>query len=368
MLLRDKKYYRGPVLEAAKGGTIPHSIDSRLRGMPVVVDPWDAITILGAQLCRPPYDAYRERVDTSLGIGTDKNKLTLGSPVLLGTENGVSSAAYTIVHDALEALGGQGSIYAVISPFVPAKYQISRNYAVILRENGANESDRNFADAFSTQHDPEKIKQLQAYGKPVLVYTQNPGEVPYVLDTGADAIIFVLPPGSLEQLKAIIAAKQQFADYFRGTDIDRKLVFANGINDSGRLMKAIAMGAVSAHGAVYDIPILINTTLKKLAGSNGEYSRDLSKIVENLLLGTHVEITQLSGAPGYSRYDNLSHDDLRTSDPEVSLVTGIAMEGLNVTWFDWHKAILEAELREQGVVIDNATLEAKVLKLIEICR
>src|SRR3989344_8553905 len=83
MLKRESKYHFNPIQDAAETGVVHQTIDNLLRQHPINTDPWDTITVLGAQLSSPPYDPYRERVNTDLRIGYGDRNLTLNSPLLI---------------------------------------------------------------------------------------------------------------------------------------------------------------------------------------------------------------------------------------------------------------------------------------------
>lgn len=366
-MIQEKKYVRAPLIKTAKEGRIPYSIDSVLYGMKIKTNPWDAITIYGAQLSRPPYDPYRENIDLSLKLRGSHQGLILDSPIIIGTDCTTTQAA----HDALNALGEQGIVYAAISSFIPERYKSERKYRVILKSADQANADEKFADGFLTEFEGGAINRLKLTGKPILAYARQPEQIAQILYAGADAVVVDVSGTPMEQLTKIITAKKLFAEYFRGADIYKTLIIADGPNDSGKVVKTIAMGAATAHGVVYDIEALFGAVAAEAVGNieraNGGFSlSDASALIMNYLAGTMVELTQLTAAPGYSRIHNVSHADLRTSSPEVSLATGILMEGLNESWFDFHKRMLEQEFRSRGINPKDFDLEELTLRLMQM--
>ena len=92
MNIKEKFIIRSSILELAETG-LPRdiSIDDKIRleqkdGNRVKNgNLWDCITALGAQLSRPPYDPYREIIDTDISIGRKQclHKVILSMPLII---------------------------------------------------------------------------------------------------------------------------------------------------------------------------------------------------------------------------------------------------------------------------------------------
>lgn len=373
MLPTEKKFHRGPVLKTAIKGMVPEqSVDDLLRGLQPKVHPWESITVLGAQLSRPPYDPYREIIDTSLRLGRNGSVVLLNSPIIVGYD-GENSNAYASLHQALENLAQSGTVHALVTPVLSPEQREGRKYVVVLTSKDKDaRAQIEHADAVNVEYTSDtQVEEFVKYGKPILVTTKKTEDIARILDSGADALIVdvgELHSDSIAQLRSIALAKQGFANYFRGSEVNRVLLFRGIPNDAGSVVKAIAMGAISAHGVVYDLPAIIAQSIDIGGNGSGYDLQKRAKPIENVLAATLVEIKQLVAAAGYSIHTNISHDVLRTSNPEVSLATGITMEGLNVPWYEYHRRILLGEMMQRGIdpsKVPSGTLEQMVLELIK---
>ncbi len=368
MLTTEKPEYRTPVVRTAKEGKVPFSIDSQLRNKSIEINPWNSIYLLGAQLSRPPYDPYREIVETKLSIGRGERRLLLDEPIILDGQTEEANKTNTSVSLALNNLAHSGKMYGLISRYAISRDQ--RHYALILTYNAdQNAAGVKDADAINTPFDVSVLRYLRrAVDVPIIVTTKNPAEIEQILGKEPDAVIFYASGTEIEKIRGIVDAKKVFADFFKGEDITRQLIVRGIPNDTGTFVKAIAMGAISANAVVYEMPVILADILETADIPDIPSRENIATLIENYLRATHVEITQLVAAAGYSRYDNVSHADLRTLSPDVSMASGIAMEGLNVSWAEYHQRILLKILGTGEIKLPDTKLEKMTKELIQRLR
>ena len=385
MLKSEKGIHRKAIQRAAETGVAAESIDSRLKEIPVELDAYDTLKFLGAQLCRPATDRLREDVSTVVRVG----EMEFDSPLIIPMDYpgiDLSEKGRAALYDAMAKQAAAGMKYAVLAELIPKEYFLRRSFKFILDLSStiARQSD--------DQLSPEQIGQLKhadsvliRYGSynflsflgevrrhidplaPLMAlvgdHDNNYDSIPYVLNHGIDAVVVDISGTLLEQLRKICDSKRKFADYFgsRKKYVDRQLIFTHGPNDEGKVMKAIAMGATTAHGCVFYVPALIAYSLQDAERAEGQqYSvEEISDAVSNYMRETHGQLISLAAAIGGENIFDISDDDLRTSDPRTSIATRIKMEGIEKSWFQYHYDIMLKAFGQRGV--DISTIPQDVL-------
>jgi hypothetical protein len=378
MLKSEKGIHRKAILGAAKTGIARDSIDAILRDIPVELDPYDAIKFLGAQLTRPATDPYREHVETTVRLG----ELEVDSPFVIPIHSDVygihlNDMGKGALYHAMGELAKVGLKHLVLIEEIPEEYLTQRSFKAMLDMRSATDcgSLSHFQRSQLKSADAALLRYCRSNFLPVFSETRRAidpmaplaalvsdvDEIQPVLGNGIDIVVMDVQGTSIEQLRKICAAKIEFAEYFKDKDIERQLVFINGPNDEGKVLKALAMGATSAHACVYDIPTLIAYSLQDLVGTNDEsYSlSQISQAIFNYMQETYGELIKLTAAVGGENIYDLSDDDMRTFDPRASVATHLKMEALDKSWYQYHRDILVEALGMRGV--DVQTVPEKVI-------
>jgi len=214
-----QKNEKGPFMEFGRScetGIFHFTIDEGLEILSAKkrkkLNPSHKITIKGAQESSPPFDTYREEIDTSLIFDYQGRVLKLGSPIILGSDEELSDKVYEALFEGLNHIGSgpKGKKYAIIAPKIPEQYR-KREFAVFLDYDLGHRDDFEFADGFVLSYDKLSYKQtmdeLKTYHKPMLVTTQDPKDISTILREGADGVIVDLSGKPINQLEKIIAAK-----------------------------------------------------------------------------------------------------------------------------------------------------------------
>ena len=117
----NKFIIRKAILELAKTG-IPRStsIDDDVRNLhnmnSKIINLWDYVTALGAQLSRPPYDPYRETISLNISIGRKRHKkVNLDIPLIIYGNTAIQYNSIEFVHLALNRLAEKGNVLGLIS-------------------------------------------------------------------------------------------------------------------------------------------------------------------------------------------------------------------------------------------------------------
>ena len=120
------------------------------------------------------------------------------------------------------------------------------------------------------------------------------------------------------------------------------------MDSTGKIVKSAGLGADVVG---YNISLLIAKT--------GSYSEDFfdeivtAKKIYNHMIATKNELTGIPAAIGYSNFHNLSPKDFRTSSLKASLEGEILLEGVNKTYREIVKEILDEYINTKKVTIDQ---------------
>lgn len=370
MNIKDKFIVRSSILELAETGTPRNiSIDDKIRtnnnekGMIKVVNLWDCITALGAQLSRPPYDPYREIINLEISIGRIGciNKVILSMPLIIyDNDLQIEDKSLESLHTALNWL----AIYDKTNlGLVSEKGIKNRRYPYFKRING----DPIIKDCDSEgivlpYKNSESIRILTSVRKefcgPILVEIDDVFEeyIGHLLDAGADGIIVdTIKIANKERyrdrhaIKIIHDVRYAINQYYAGKENDGTvLVVAGDLNNTGKIVKAAALGA--------DIIGYSTSLLIANAASHYENSYQINTISERIcrhILATKGELKGVPAALGYSNFYNMSHADLRTSSIEASLQGDIAIEGMDKTYRQIMEGLIDEYAVEEGVVINK---------------
>lgn len=372
MNVKEKYIIRSSILELAETG-LPRniSIDEKIRFEQKDGDRtktgnlWDSITALGAQLSRPPYDPYREIIDLDISIGRRRclNKVILSMPLII-YDNDVEIDETTLgsLHNALNTLKTFDNTNLGL---ISEKRIENRNYPHFRRINerttaiAEEEEDDYGTEGLVIQCEDEKSIQFlnnirKEFDGPILVEVDNSFEryLEPLLDAGADGIIANTikiinksKDKEMHAIKIIHDIRCAINQYFAGKENDGTvLVIAGDVNNTGRVVKAAALGA--------DIIGYSTSLLIANAAHHYEIQPNLNAVSDRIhkhMMATKGELKGVPAALGYSNFYNLSSVDLRTSSIEASIQADIAIEGTNKTYRQTikefiHKYTIEEEM------------------------
>ena len=140
------------------------------------------------------------------------------------------------------------------------------------------------------------------------------------------------------------------------------LIVTGDMDSTGKIVKSVGLGA-DVLG--YDISLLIAKT--------GFYSEDFfdevitAEKIYNHMIATKNELTGIPAALGYSNIHNLSPKDFRTSSIEASLEGEIMLEGVNKTYKEIVKEILDDHINTKKVTIDQQQKQ-KIIEMVLVER
>ena len=375
----DKFIIRKAVLELAKTGTPRFtSIDDDVRNLPKVnskaTNLWDYVTAIGAQLSRPPYDPYRERISLDITIGRKKSRrVCLNIPLIIYGNIAINHSSLESVHLALNRLAEKGNVLGLISEIEinTTKDNNKRKYPLFkkvpfYKNDNLEESQKSCPEGLVLEYkDQASLKMLQNFRKefdgPILVDVSEvfPLYTKTILEEGADGIIVDTDKVTKNErykgkhaIAVIYDARNAINDYYKGreendNDNTATLVIAGDVNSAGKIVKAAAVGA----------NVIGYSTSMLIAHANmySEKPSDVSSIADNVyrhMLGTKGEIKGIPAALGYSDFHNLSASDLRTSSIDASLQGNIPLEGVDRTYKEMVEEIVNEYASEKGIKLN----------------
>jgi hypothetical protein len=395
----DKFLIRNSILELARTGMprltsidddIRHNNQNKNNYMPINL--WDYVTSLGAQLSRPAYDPYRETIDLDINIGRTSYKVNLTIPLLIYKNMSFSNDVLEVIHRTLNRLAEEGNILGFISEDeikntthnkrqYPWFKKISPNATINNLKMCKTDSPQGIVLEYVDSNTIELLRNLRRdFEYPILVDISNtfPNDIDKILDTGIDGII--LDTEKVKKRSKIYKTKHAIAiihdirtilneysktvnkkngsnlnqDYYNNNkDIENcyvnpevTLVIAGDVNTTGKLIKSVALGA--------DI---IGYSTSMLIAYSEIFSDRIFEIdfvterVYSHMIATKEEIKGIPAALGYSNFHNLTPSDLRTSSIEASLQGDILLEGVDKTYYQIIKEILDEYIEENRIKI-----------------
>lgn len=393
----EKSLIRKSILELARTG-MPrsNSIDDDIRHnnqnkiSHETVNLWDYVTALGAQLSRPAYDPYREKINLDTIIGRNSSyKVNLTIPLLIYENMLFSNDVLEAIHRTLNILAEEGNLLGFVSEeeiknttVNKRKYpwfkKISSNTTVNQPKSCQIDSPQGLVLEYGDDNSIELLKNLRKEFKyPILVDISNifPYCINEILDTGVDGIIIdtekVKKQNEIYKTKHAIAIihdtrnalneyskivnKKNRSNLYQDCNNNKKsyngsgevtLVIAGDVNTTGKIIKSVALGA--------DI---IGYSTSMLIAYSEIFSDRLFNIdfvtekVYRHMIATKEELKGIPAAMGYSNFHNLTPSDLRTSSIEASLQGDILLEGVDKTYYQIIDEILDEYIEENRIQI-----------------
>jgi hypothetical protein len=388
---KEKFIIRSSILELAESGTPRNiSIDDRIknninhneREKEKPLNFWDSITALGAQLSRPPYDPYREIINLEISVGRKQcqNKVILSMPLLI-YDNYVKREETSLdtLHDALNWLAVNENINL---GFVSEKSikNNNRKYPYFKRIIGKSKIEKKDCDFEGlvlqyNNNDHDKFIQFltdirKEFKGPILVEIDGTDDryIKSILDIGADGIVadtikITNQQGKYKGKHAITVIhdmRRAINQYYAGKENDGAMLVAAGdFNNTGRIVKAAALGA----------DIIGYSTSMLIANAANHYenlsnTNTISERIYKHVLATKGELKGVPAALGYSNFYNMSPADLRTSSIEVSLQTDIAIEGIDKSYRQIIEELVDEYEIKERLNIDKEKKEKLVAHLL----
>lgn len=396
----EKFLIRKSILELARTG-MPrsNSIDDDIRHnnqnkiSHETVNLWDYVTALGAQLSRPAYDPYREKINLDTTIGRNSSyKVNLTIPLLIYENMLFSNDVLEAIHRTLNILAEEGNLLGFVSEeeiknttVNKRKYpwfkKISSNTTANQPKSCQIDSPQGLVLEYGDDNSIELLKNLRKEFKyPILVDISNifPYYINEILDTGIDGIIIDTEKvkkqneiyktkhaiavihdtrNALNEYSKIVNKKNRsnlYQDCNNNNNNNNKksyngsaevtLVIAGDVNTTGKIIKSVALGA----------DIIGYSTSMLIAYSEIFSDRlfDIDFVTERVyrhMIATKEEIKGIPAALGYSNFHNLTPSDLRTSSIEASLQGDILLEGVGKTYYQIIDEILDEYIEENRI-------------------
>ena len=398
----EKFLIRKSILELARTG-MPRSssIDDDIRhnnqnqNSYEMINLWDYVTTLGAQLSRPAYDPYRETInlDTTIGRNSSYN-VNLTIPLLIYENMLFSNDVLEAVHRTLNRLAEEGNVLGFVSESEIKNTTADKRKYPWFKKISCNTTAANQLKSYQIDspqgivleyEDHNSIKLLKNLRKefeyPILVDISNifPNYINEILDTGIDGIIVDTEKvkkqneiyktkhaiavirdtrNALNEYSKIVNKKNRsnlYQDCNNNNDDDIKsyhgsaevtLVIAGDVNTTGKIIKSVALGA--------DI---IGYSTSMLIAYSEIFSDRLFEIdfvterVYSHMIATKEEIKGIPAALGYSNFHNLTPSDLRTSSIEASLQGDILLEGVDKTYYQIIDGLFDEYIKENRIQI-----------------
>ena len=376
MRLNEKAIIRKSILELCNTG-LPRkkSTDDVIRtireksGSEKEGNLWEYVVALGAQLSRPPFDPYREKIKLTTKIGRKGDqKVSLKMPILIYGEFDLSQSSKDALVLALNDLDDNRTTVGLISKDEPCDERKYPHFQILSDINKLADPDGIVLEYIGVKTE-EKIEKIRKeFDGPILVevdeyfayYTAK------LLELGADGILVNTDNiAKSEKYKgkhaiAIIHdAKLAINEFYRGKENDGAcLVVAGDVNNAGKMVKAAGLGA-DVIG--YDTSLLI---AKVGHHSENFFDEEITaQKIFNHMIATKSELTGIPAALGYSDFHNLSPSDFRTSSIKASVQGNIPLEGVDKTYRNIVEEILDEYVNTKNISI-NQQKKQKIINLV----
>src|SRR5919112_5732475 len=387
---KEKFIIRSSILELTESGNTRNiSIDDKIknnihneRDREKTLNFWDCITALGAQLSRPPYDPYREIINLAISVGRRQcqNKVVLSMPLLIYDNYAkIEEKSLDALHDALNWLTVNDNTNLGFVSEKSIKNNTNRKYSYFKRIIGKSivEKKDNDFEGLVLQYDDNNDKFIQflieirkEFKAPILVEIDDAFDeyIKSILDVGADGIVvdtikITNQQGKYKGKHAIAVihdVRRAINQYYTGKENDGAMLVAAGdSNNTGRIVKAAALGA--------DIIGYSTSILIANAGNHYENLSNTNTITERIyrhILATKGELKGVPAALGYSNFYNMSPSDLRTCSIEASLQADITLEGIDKSYRQIIEELVDEYEIKEGLNIDEEKKQKLVTYLL----
>jgi len=330
---------------------------------------WEYIVALGAQLSRPPFDPYREKIKLTAKIGRKGDqKISLKIPILIYGKFDLSQSSKDALYLALDNLDDNRSTIGLISKDEPCDERKYPHFQILDDISKLADPDGIVLEYTGVKTE-EKIEKIRKeFDGPILVevdeyfsyYTAK------LLELGIDGIVVntddIIKSEKYKGKHAIAVihdAKLAINEFYRGKENDGAcLVIAGDVNNAGKMVKAAGLGADIIG---YDTSLLI---AKVGHHSENFFDEEITaKKIFNHMIATKSELTGIPAAIGYSDFHNLSPSDFRTSSIKASIQGNIPLEGVDKTYKNIVEKILEEYVNTKNISV-NQQEKQKIINLV----
>ena len=387
---KEKFIIRSSILELAESGNTRNiSIDDKIknnihneRDREKTPNFWDCITALGAQLSRPPYDPYREIINLAISVGRRQcqNKVVLSMPLLIyDNYTKFEEKSLDALHSALNWLTFNNNTNLGFVSEKGLKNNTTRSYSYFKRiiGNSIVEKKEHDFEGLVLHYNEYNDKFIQflieirkEFNGPILVEIDETFDrcIKSILDLGADGIVVDTVKITNQQGKykgkhaiaVIHDVRRAINQYYTGKENDGAMLVAAGdSNNTGRIVKAAALGA--------DIIGYSTSILIANAANHYENLSNTNTITERIyrhILATKGELKGVPAALGYSNFYNMSPSDLRTSSIEASLQADITLEGIDKSYRQIIEELVDEYEIKEGLNIDEEKKQKLVTYLL----
>ncbi|MDH5432194.1 MAG: hypothetical protein OEW78_10020 [Nitrosopumilus sp.] len=376
MRLNEKAVIRKSILDLCNTG-LPRqeSTDDVIRkireknGSQKEENLWEYIVALGAQLSRPPFDPYREKIKLTTKIGRKGDqKISLKIPILIYGEFDLSQSSKDALNLTLNDLDDDRSTVGLISKDEPCDERKYPHFQILDDINKLADPD-GIVLKYTGAKTEEKIEKIRKeFDGPILVEVDEDFSqyVESLLELGIDGILVNTENitkskryNGKHAIAVIHDARLAINEFYRGKENDGAcLVVAGDVNNAGKMIKAAGLGADIIG---YDTSLLI---AKVGHHSENFFDEEITaQKIFNHMIATKSELTGIPAALGYSDFHNMSPGDFRTSSIKASVQGDIPLEGVDKTYRNIVEEILDEYVNTKNISV-NQQERQKIINLV----
>jgi len=330
---------------------------------------WEYIVALGAQLSRPPFDPYREKIKLTTKIGRKGDqKISLKIPILIYGEFDLSQSSKDALNLTLNDLDDDRSTVGLISKDEPCDERKYPHFQILDDINKLADPD-GIVLKYTGAKTEEKIEKIRKeFDGPILVEVDEDFSqyVESLLELGIDGILVNTENitkskryNGKHAIAVIHDARLAINEFYRGKENDGAcLVVAGDVNNAGKMIKAAGLGADIIG---YDTSLLI---AKVGHHSENFFDEEITaQKIFNHMIATKSELTGIPAALGYSDFHNMSPGDFRTSSIKASVQGDIPLEGVDKTYRNIVEEILDEYVNTKNISV-NQQERQKIINLV----
>jgi len=330
---------------------------------------WEYIVALGAQLSRPPFDPYREKIKLTTKIGRKGDqRISLKIPILIYGKFDLSQSSKDALNLALNDLDDNRSTIGLISKDEPCDERKYPHFQILDDISKLADPD-GIVFEYTGVKTEEKIEEIRKeFDGPILVEVDEYFSyyIAKLLELGADGILVNTDDITKSEkykgkhaIAVIHDVKLSINEFYRGKENDGAcLVIAGDVNNAGKMVKAAGLGADIIG---YDTSLLI---AKVGHHSENFFDEEITaQKIFNHMIATKNELTGIPAAIGYSDFHNLSPNDFRTSSIKASIQGNIPLEGVDKTYRNIVEEILEEYINTKNISV-NEHEKQKIINLV----
>ena len=344
-------------------------------GLTRKIPTFDDLSILPAQVSRPPIDSYREACKTSVVLGDRfaENPIEIDTPIMIGAMSfgALSKEAKIALAIGSSKVGsisntGEGGMlpeerhYAdkLIAQYASGRFGVSASYlnnaeAVEIKIGQGAKSHMDIVGPEDLGMKINQLREITDWKIPIIVKFASgrvEQDVKIAAKAGADIIVVdgmqggtgagpevVTEHAGIPTIEAIVKADDALKDINLRNDVS--LIAAGGIRSGADVAKAIALGADAVYiatSALISVGCKVCQSCsegicpKGIATQDRVLRRRLDPVrkgqqVANYIEAMTQEVTSLTQQAGNTDIENLERQDLVALTMEASQLTGVPM-------------------------------------------